>query len=187
MITCWTALKGDHTEAAKILRYPDAIELLKWTGTERRSLVRDPVPERLMGDPNLIQDLIGRLPFKRRFQLVTLSFAQTDIPVAAFNAGEGAHRTTVGNILALFTETAFAGIAPELRPPLFVNTHTHTGRLEVNIVIPQMPGQRALFATLRDPSPGMASARRGVLPPSRSGSCASCWWSTAARPNRSLT
>ncbi|MFG6612065.1 hypothetical protein ACGYJ6_17780, partial [Sulfitobacter sp. 1A12057] len=69
--------------------------------------------------------------------MATLSFAASDIDVAAFNAGERAARDPVAAAIDLFLEMAFAGVPEPNRPPVFAGTHTHTGRLEVNIAMPR--------------------------------------------------
>lgn len=162
MITAWAPLqRNQHSGgAAAMIEYQDAPLVRKKVSGSHVDLVRDPVPERLLGHPGVIAALIAFLPFKKSFQLVTLSFAKEDIPVAEFNAGTGGHRERVGQILRLFLETAAPGIPPALRPPIFVNTHTHTGRLEVNILIPGMALRPCGQVMAYNPNPPGKAARR---------------------------
>lgn len=163
MITSWAPLSDSHSPggAAAMVEYLDASQVRKRVSGSYVDLARDPAPERLLGQPDLVAAVIDRVPFKRSFQLVTLSFAATDIPVPEFNGGTGGHRERAGQILRLFLETAAPGIPPALRPPGFVNTHTHTGRLEVNIMVPGMVLRPCGQVMAFNPNPpGRASRRR---------------------------
>jgi hypothetical protein len=99
--------------------------------------IRNPAPEVLAGDASLFRSFLQALPFKHRYVAATLSFDQGDIDVEAFNAGEATSRWAVDRTLGMWFELCFAGIPPTARPPCYVTTHTHTGRLEVNIAMPR--------------------------------------------------
>lgn len=98
---------------------------------------RYPVPELLRGNPELMTALIDSLSFQNRYNVATLSFEASDIPVDRFNNGESNFRKIVDILIDQFYESAFVGIPKLQRPAILASTHTHTGRLEVNIVIPR--------------------------------------------------
>ncbi|WP_146227509.1 hypothetical protein [Pseudoroseicyclus aestuarii] len=103
-------------------------------GSKRQVMLRrDPVPEVLFGDAPLLRRVINAVPFKRRYSAMTLSFHRADIDVRRFNAGDPAARAAVDLACRLVLEVAFAGLPVTMRPPVYCTTHTHTGRLEVNI------------------------------------------------------
>ncbi|PWR03997.1 hypothetical protein DKT77_03625 [Meridianimarinicoccus roseus] len=130
-------------------------------------LRRDPAPEILRGDPALARAAIRMAPGKLQYRSLALSFAPEDIDVDAFNAGAPGPRIAVDHMLWLYREIAFAGVPEKYRPPLFVTTHTHTGRLEVNVIVPRWvtrpdgvrrafnpdpprPGSRKIWNTFED-------------------------------------
>lgn len=99
--------------------------------------IRTPVPELLMGHPAVVQSALKVSNTALRYRVATLSFAADDIDVAAFNAGDLQSRSAVSAAIDLFLEMAFAGIPSDRRPPVLVGTHTHTGRLEINVALPR--------------------------------------------------
>ena len=109
----------------------------KTIGAQREWEVRTPAPELLCGHPSVVQSAIAALRFQRTTRTATLSFDRSDIDVARFNAGEAKVRRSIAAAIDLFLEAAFAGVPVACRPPVFVGTHTHTGSLEVNIVMPR--------------------------------------------------
>ncbi|MEI4486689.1 hypothetical protein V8J36_10850 [Frigidibacter sp. MR17.14] len=138
MIIGWSRVQDRGDSVAQLLRYETAIEWRKTVAGRSTTLIRDPAPEPLLGETTVVGTLIDALPFRRRHSLAVLSFAATDIPVKKFNGGAGPYRDRIGRVLALFLEAAYAGIPRVHRPPAHVTTHTHTGRLEVNLVLPRM-------------------------------------------------
>ncbi|EYD74364.1 hypothetical protein Rumeso_04049 [Rubellimicrobium mesophilum DSM 19309] len=100
-------------------------------------LVRDPAPEVLLGDQALLRMTLRQQTSERKYTALTLSFAPEDLEVSAFNSGEPRARQIVDLTLTLVLETAFAGIPPEPRPHVFATTHTHAGRVEVNLALPR--------------------------------------------------
>jgi hypothetical protein len=99
--------------------------------------IRNPAPEVLAGDAPLFRSFLQALPFRHRYVAATLSFDRADIDVEAFNAGDATSRWAVDRTLGLWFELGFAGIPLTARPPCYVTTHTHTGRLEVNVAMPR--------------------------------------------------
>lgn len=80
---------------------------------------------------------IDHLPFRLKYRCATLSFAADDISIDAFNRRDPMPRRQVSSAVELFVELAFAGVPAAARPPVLVSTHTHVGRLEVNILMPR--------------------------------------------------
>ena len=128
-------------QASANLHQPSAYlldsKVLKAVGKTRVLEVREPAPELLLGQPSIVQSAISALRFEKKYRVATLSFAASDIDVEAFNAGEHSARDPVAGAIDLFLEMAFAGVPEPNRPPVFAGTHTHTGRLEINIAMPR--------------------------------------------------
>lgn len=106
-------------------------------GHANKRLVRDPPPDTLRGDPALVGAFIDSLQTKHTYFCSTLSFAPSDIDLAAWKAGDEVIRAQINAAIDLWEDVAFAGIAERCRPPILANTHLHTGRLEVNILAPR--------------------------------------------------
>lgn len=102
-----------------------------------RLIERVPAPEILIGDGTLMRAAIRAAPGILKYRSGVLSFAAADIDCAAFNAGSKDARGAADLALRLWVEVGFAGIPESCRPPLFVTTHTHTGRLELNVLAPR--------------------------------------------------
>lgn len=98
---------------------------------------RDPVPEILMGDPTLARAAIRMAPGQLKYRSAVMTFATNDVDVVAFNQGDSSARGAVDLAVGLWTEVAFAGVPPLCRPPVFATTHTHLGRLEINLLVPR--------------------------------------------------
>ena len=119
------------------IRYLIAQRVTKDMNGQRLSVLRDPAPEVLISDPRLVLAAMQLLETKHRYSVATLSFDRSDIDVAAFNAGDAASRMKVGQTLNLFFHVAYAGLPQRACLHPLVGTHTHTGRLEVNIMLPR--------------------------------------------------
>lgn len=117
--------------------YMDSPWVMKVIGGERVRVERDPAPEILCGRADVLRRQIAALPFQRKYRFGLLSFEERDIDVEAFNAGDPRQRRDVDLALALFFEALWPGIPAEARPIPYVTTHTHTGRLEVNVALPR--------------------------------------------------
>ncbi|WP_229583491.1 hypothetical protein [Paracoccus sp. S-4012] len=160
---------GEGAEAGRALTdYMDAPGVVKSSPAAARLLVaRDPVPEILLGRADLLRASIRSLAFVHRYSSAVMSFARDDIDIVAFNAGAPELRWQVDVALRLLFMVAFAGIPEHRRPPAYVTTHTHTGRLEVNLAVsrgllmprgalrsinphPPRRGSAELWATLQD-------------------------------------
>ncbi|MRX50890.1 hypothetical protein GI374_10610 [Paracoccus sp. S-4012] len=128
---------GEGADVGRALTaYMDAPAVVKTSPGSRRLLVaRDPVPEILLGRADLLRASVRNLPFVHRYSSAVLSSARDDIEVAAFNKGAPELRWQVDAALRLFFAVSFAGLPARHQPPAYVTTHTHTGRLEVNIAV----------------------------------------------------
>jgi hypothetical protein len=114
---------------------------------------RTPAPVVLQGNPEFVSKLIEALPFEKTYKSGVLSFAEGEDIVTPDMQRE---------IMAEFERVAFAGMDPDEYSILWVK-HTHTGRVELNFLIPRVhlptgkslnidpPGaqSRALFDTFR--------------------------------------
>ena len=117
--------------------YMDAPWVMKTIKGARVRVDRGPAPEILLGRAGVLRRQIASLPFQRRYRFGLLSFAEDDIDVPAFNAGHPRLRREVDLALNLFLEALWPGIPTTARPMPYVTTHTHTGRLEVNLAMPR--------------------------------------------------
>lgn len=117
--------------------YFDAPWVTKTINGARVRVDRDPVPEILHGRADVLRRQIAALPYQRKYRVAVISFEETDIDVAGFNDGDPRLRGQVDQTLKLFFEAVWPGIPTEARPMPYVTTHTHTGRLEVNVAHPR--------------------------------------------------
>lgn len=158
MLIGWSPHQGSadlHQPSAYLL---DS-KVMKAVGKARVLEVREPAPELLLGQPSIVQSAISALRFEQKYRVATLSFAPIDIDVAAFNAGEVTARKAGVAAIDLFLEMAFAGVPEPNRPPVFAGTHTHTGCLEINIVMPRFVWTPAGELRSYNPHPPMKGSR----------------------------
>lgn len=137
--------KGRGAAAYRALtEYMDSPVVMKDIAAAKVEVVRDPAPEILHGRADSLRRSIAALPFQRKYRFGLMSFAQSDVDVEAFNAGEPVARRQVDLALGLFVQTLWPGIPAPARPGYYVTTHTHTGRLEVNVALPRavFPGEQ---------------------------------------------
>lgn len=137
MLIGWYKFDGSDRSGRGIVNYFLSPSVGKSAEGQRLQLKRDPAPELLAGDPDQMVRFLKRLPFTRRFSAMTMTFAEGDVPVAAFNRGDREQRDRVGKAVTAVLELAYLHIPPEKRPPVLIGTHTHTGRLEVNLLLPR--------------------------------------------------
>jgi len=116
-----------------LTNYMQAAVVTKRIDGKRCEISRDPVPEVVCGAAPVFRAEVARLPFQRKFRFALLSFDHSDIDVRAFNAGDPPLRHAVDLALYGAFEALWPGIPRHARPHVFATTHTHTGRLEVNI------------------------------------------------------
>ena len=119
----------------KLVHYFNAPAWPKTIAGRHVVVTRDPAPEVLMGDARRFRTIARSVPFKRQYASAVLSFAPGDIDIIAFNAGDPAARHAAGVALHLVLETLLPGLPLTHRPAVHATTHTHTGRLEINLAI----------------------------------------------------
>ena len=137
-------LQADDLRA--LTDYMEAAVVTKHVNGVARLITRDPVPEVLCGSAPVLRREIASLPFQRKFRFALLSFDPADIDVTAFNAGDLSLRRAVDSALKAVFDAFWPGIPQRARPHVFATTHTHVGRLEVNIAF-----ARAVFPEARRP------------------------------------
>lgn len=120
-----------------LTHYMDSPWVMKVIGGARVRVERGPVPEILYGRAEVLRRQIAALPFQRKYRFGLLSFEEGDIDVDAFNAGDPRPRREVDLALALFVQALWSGVPADARPMPYVTTHTHTGRLEINVAHPR--------------------------------------------------
>ena len=136
MMIGWSDLQTSK-DSAQPSAYELAAAVNKSVGRRYEWEHRQPVPEVLHGNPTVVQSAIHALPFKCKYRVATLAFTQQDVDVAAFNNGDQELRLHIAAAVEIFLEMALSGIPEGCRPPILIGTHTHTGSLEVNIVMPR--------------------------------------------------
>lgn len=165
MLITWSRHgRGGATQSGpdKLVRYFAAPAWRKAIGTRHVLVPRSPAPEVLIGDARRFRTVAQSVPFKRQYASAILSFAPGDIDVAAFNAGDTASRQAAGIALHLVLESVLPGLPLTLRPAVYATTHTHTGRLEINLAI--SCGVFDAQGTLRsfNPAPPLKGHRNGL-------------------------
>ena len=137
MMLTWSPHSGDRPDTSPKIAVDYMLNsaVRKTIAEQPLSLQRDPQPELLLGDKDIFPLGLNALPFKHRYNFATLSFHEQDISVSAFNAGDPDSRQKIAQTLKLFFEIAWAGVPVSARMQPLVGTHTHTGRLEVNIMM----------------------------------------------------
>lgn len=99
------------------------------------SVPRVPWPEILAGNASVLRLAITASGYKNKYRSGVLSFHVDDIDVGNFNAGRLPERSKVAAIVDLLLRCLTPGIPPRSRPPIYLTTHTHVGRLEINFAI----------------------------------------------------
>lgn len=123
--------------SSPVIDYLISVIIAKRFGSRADPLVRAPAPETLRGDPVIVGAFIDALETQHTYSCATLWFATDDIVLAAWHTNDQTLRDKVNFALDLWEDVAFPGVHPNCRPPVVANTHTHTGRLEVNILAPR--------------------------------------------------
>ncbi|MCF6443157.1 hypothetical protein [Nereida sp. MMG025] len=148
------------SDPAQPSRYLLAEYVPRWINGRKVIEQRRPTPELLLGDPFVIQSYLAVQRTQRRYRSLVLSFHEDDIDVAAFNSGSPKERGQGSAALSFTLETAFPGIPPANRPPILASTHTHLGRLEINIVSPRFAHRDVGAIRSYNPNPPKSSAGR---------------------------
>jgi len=153
------ARRADYYRA--LTTYMDGPTVRKVIDGQPREVARDPVPEILAGSAPVLRRQIAALPFQRKYSFGMLSFAPEDVDVAAFNAGDPGARFKLDKALALLRETLWPGVPVAARPTLYVTTHTHADRLELNFALPRTVRNAAGQIRSYNPAP---PGRKGYPP-----------------------
>jgi hypothetical protein len=119
------------------IRYLMSPEIEKQINGRTVVVKRRPVPELLLGEPELFLKALRRLPVKNRYRVATMTFNTDEICPDRFNQGEPFLRAAVASCIEAFLEFSFAGLPAENRLPFVVGTHSHTGKLEINFALPR--------------------------------------------------
>jgi hypothetical protein len=119
------------------IRYLMSPEIEKQIDGRTVVVKRRPVPELLLGEPELFLKALRRLPLKNRYRVATMTFNTDEICPDRFNQGEPFLRAAVASCIEAFLEFSFAGLPTENRLPFVVGTHSHTARLEINFALPR--------------------------------------------------
>ena len=121
----------------RLVNYFVESEVPKSVNAKIISLVRNPAPEVLRGQRSYVLSTLAALSHTHRLSAFTLTFAESDIPVPSFHAGDHDLYVKVETIIDLALAIAYPGVPKQARPACLVTTHTHTGRLELNFALPR--------------------------------------------------
>ncbi|MBQ1202758.1 MAG: hypothetical protein IIX61_02975, partial [Loktanella sp.] len=108
----------------------------KDVGGERQEIIRNPAPEVLMGSGAIVRQQLMQLTYKRPYHSAVMAFAPGEFDCDAFNAGDEMARWQISKCLTLLQEVIWPGIPRMARPIFYATTHTHTGKMEINILVP---------------------------------------------------
>lgn len=125
----------EKSSPAKAINYLVGTTVTKTIGQHNYDVERDPVPQTLFGDAQTMGRFLTSLPFAPKYLSMTASFAADEIDARTFSAG--GWRREAGHLVASILDASYAGIPEHCRPPIFVNAHVHTGRTEINFLLPR--------------------------------------------------
>lgn len=137
--------------ADKVLAYDDNRDLIRDAAGQPMTVIREPLPEVLRGDPARTEALIDASSNQWTYRAGVISFAAEDAPDEAQQA----------EVMDAFELLAFAGMDAEQYDMLWVR-HTHEDRVELHFCTPRLeltsgrslniapPGYQHAFDSLRD-------------------------------------
>ncbi|GAA6160246.1 hypothetical protein NBRC116589_24200 [Ruegeria sp. HU-ET01832] len=137
--------------AERVLAYDGNRDLIRDADDHPLTVVRDPLPEVLRGDPSRTEALIDASPHQWTYRAGVISFAAEDAPSEAQQA----------EVMDAFEQLAFAGLDGEQYDMLWVR-HSHEDRVELHFCIPRLelttgrslniapPGYQDAYDSLRD-------------------------------------
>ena len=162
MMITWSRHTGSHANSSPeaVIRYLLSAHVKKNLEGRSVAIERNPAPELLMGTPELMGLTLRVLRQMHRYSVSTLSFAPEEVSVDAFNDFDPKVRRDVYQALGLFFEVAYAGIPTWARLRPLIGTHTHTGRLEVNILMPRVVRNSRGRIRAYNPHPPLNTYRR---------------------------
>ena len=135
----------------KVLAYDDNRDLIRNADGQPMSVIREPLPEVLRGNPDRTEALIDASRHQWTYRAGVISFAAEDAPTEEQQA----------EVMDHFERLAFAGLDPEQYEVLWVR-HTHEDRVELHFCTPRLeltsgrslniapPGYEKAFDSLRD-------------------------------------
>lgn len=141
----------DYLTARTVLAYDESRDLIRDANGQPQQVTRDPLPEVLSGDPQIITDLIDACPHKWSYRAGVISFATDDAPT----------EDQQQEVIDRFEELAFAGLEGDQYSCLWVR-HTHEDRVELHFCAPRMelhsgrslniapPGYQRAIDSMRD-------------------------------------
>ena len=137
--------------AERVLAYDDNRDLIRDTNDQPKTVIRDPLPEVLRGNPERTEALIDASRHQWTYRAGVISFADSDDPTEDQQA----------EVMDGFERLAFAGLDPEQYEVLWVR-HRHEGRVELHFCTPRLelqtgkslniapPGYQDAYDSLRD-------------------------------------
>ena len=137
--------------ADKVLAYDDNRDPIRDADGEPMTVIREPLPEVLRGNPDRTEALNDASRHKWTYRAGVISFAATDAPSEEQQA----------EVMDDFERLAFAGLDPTQYEVLWVR-HTHEDRVELHFCTPRLeltsgrslniapPGYEKAFDSLRD-------------------------------------
>lgn len=137
MMCGWTDGWENDPHARGIMSYFLSPTHRKQVGEIYQETRRDPVPELLIGDPDQMAAFLRHQRVKKKFSVLVLTFEKDDVNTTDFNLGVGGAREAIGRVLSMVLAVSYAGVPERSRPPVLIGTHTHTGRLELNCILPR--------------------------------------------------
>lgn len=115
-------------------------------------IARDPKPVLLEGDPEQMVALCDSLTFKNKYTTGVLSFSLAETKLIDATPG------LKENLINELRDFAYAGVKKNDCKPMMVVQHTHTGRLELNYMIPRVHMESGKYF---NPYPPNYDGRRG--------------------------
>jgi hypothetical protein len=137
--------------AERVLAYDGNRDLIRDADGQPKTVIRDPLPEVLRGNPDRTEALIDASRHQWTYRAGVISFADSDAPTEDQQA----------EVMDGFERLAFAGLDPEQYEVLWVR-HTHEDRVELHFCTPRLeltsgrslniapPGYEKAFDSLRD-------------------------------------
>ena len=126
--------------ARTVLAYDENRDLIRDDFGHPKTVIRDPLPEVLRGDPNSIIDLIDGCRNKRAYKAGVVSFPTEDAP-----SEDQQHE-----VIDQFEQIAFAGLDADRYACLWVR-HTHEDRVELHFCTPSVELQTGLSLNIAPP------------------------------------
>ncbi|WP_406870956.1 relaxase/mobilization nuclease domain-containing protein [Thioclava sp. 'Guangxiensis'] len=141
----------EYLTAETVLAYDGNRDLIRDATGRPASVTREPLPQVVRGNPQLMIDLIDTCPHQWTYRAGVVSFAREDAPTERQQQ----------EVINRFEKVAFAGLDADRYACLWVR-HTHEDRVELHFCTPRMelhsgrslniapPGYERAFDSLRD-------------------------------------